>query len=70
MGKALSKAGGTKRKEILHKWSFGKDSTWALKVDVHSSKLKLYQQKRKAEFLASQEFTKRKKVESALKEAN
>lgn len=70
MGKALSKAGGTKRKEILSKWSSGKDSIWAIKIHLPFSKNELYQKKRKAELELSQECHKRKKLELALKEAN
>lgn len=48
MGKALPGAGGTKRKEILSKWSSSEDST-NLKFDIQAFNSKLSLQKRKAE---------------------
>lgn len=65
MGKAFSRAGGTKRKQILSQW---KSSEWNLKIDLQSANKKLGQRKRRNEASLQAECTKRQKLELQVKE--
>ena len=63
MGKALSKLGGSRRKELLARWKDGPDSVWKFEVIETEVKLQLLKRKRSAETQLETERTKIRKLE-------
>ena len=62
MGKALSKLGGSRCKELLARWKDGPDSVWKFEVIETEEKLQLLKRKRSAETQLETECTKIRKM--------
>ena len=67
MGKALSKLGGSRRKELLARWKDGPDLVWKFEVIETEVKLQLLKRKRSAETQLETERTKIRKLEKEVK---